>query len=102
MTAAAIFGELFAAWLFGFSALISIINPPAGALIFHGMTRWLTEQERARLARSIAINSFIVLLAALFLGTPILGFFGISLEALRIAGGLTVDGRLANAERGRR
>ena len=90
MTASAIFGDLFAAWLFGFSALISIINPPAGALIFHGMTRWLTEQERARLARSIAINSFIVLLAALFLGTPILGFFGISLEALRIAGGLTV------------
>ena len=90
MIASAIFGELFAAWLFGFSALISIINPPAGALIFHGMTRWLTEQERARLARAIAINSFIVLLAALFLGTPILGFFGISLEALRIAGGLTV------------
>ena len=90
MTAAAIFGDLFAAWLFGFSALISIINPPAGALIFHGMTRWLTEQERARLARAIAINSFIVLLAALFLGTPILGFFGITLEALRIAGGLTV------------
>jgi multiple antibiotic resistance protein len=90
MTASAIFGDLFAAWLFGFSALISIINPPAGALIFHGMTRWLTEQDRARLARSIAINSFIVLLGALFLGAPILGFFGISLEALRIAGGLTV------------
>ena len=74
MTAAAIFGDLFAAWLFGFSALISIINPPAGALIFHGMTRWLTEQERSRLARSIAINSFVVLLGALFLGAPILGF----------------------------
>ena len=83
-------GELFAAWLFGYSALISIINPLGGALVFHGMTRWLTEQDRGRLARAIGLNSFIVLLVALFLGTPVLGFFGISLEALRIAGGLAV------------
>jgi multiple antibiotic resistance protein len=83
-------GDLFAAWLFGYSALISIINPLGGALVFHGMTRWLTEQDRTRLARSIGINSFIVLIVALFLGAPMLGFFGISLEALRIAGGLAV------------
>ena len=31
-----------------------------------------------------------MLLVALFFGTPVLGFFGISLEALRIAGGLAV------------
>jgi multiple antibiotic resistance protein len=83
-------GDLFAAWLFGYSALISIINPLGGALVFHGMTRWLTEQDRTRLARAIGINSFIVLIVALFLGAPMLGFFGISLEALRIAGGLAV------------
>jgi multiple antibiotic resistance protein len=82
--------DLLAAWLFGYSALISIINPLGGALVFNGMTMWLTERDRARLARAIAINSFIVLVAALFLGTRVLGFFGISLEALRIAGGLVV------------
>jgi len=82
--------ELFAAWLFGFSALISIINPLGGALVFQGMTRWLTEPERARLARAIAVNSFVVLVVALFLGARVLGFFGISLEALRLAGGLAV------------
>ncbi|WP_010122085.1 MarC family protein, partial [Burkholderia oklahomensis] len=36
------------------------------------------------------VNAFIVLLAAFFVGTPILHFFGISLEALRIGGGLAV------------
>jgi len=82
--------QLLTAWLFGYSALFSIINPPAGALIFHGMTKWLTPREQSRLARAIAINSFVVLLVALFLGARVLGFFGISLEALRIAGGLTV------------
>jgi multiple antibiotic resistance protein len=78
------------AWLFGYSALISIINPPAGALIFHSMTQWLTARERARLARAIALNSFAVLVVSLFLGSRVLSFFGISLEALRIAGGLAV------------
>ena len=82
--------QMLSAWLFGYSALLSIINPPAGALIFHGMTQWLSERERARLARAIALNSFTVLVVALFLGARVLGFFGISLEALRIAGGLAV------------
>jgi multiple antibiotic resistance protein len=82
--------KLLSFWLFGFSTLISIINPFGIAFVFHDMTRWLTAQERSRLARRIAINSFIVLLVALFLGSRVLSFFGISLEALRIGGGLAV------------
>jgi multiple antibiotic resistance protein len=77
-------------WLFGFSTLFSIINPFGVAFVFHEMTRWLTPRERAMLARTIAVNSFVVLVVALFLGSRVLGFFGISLEALRIAGGLAV------------
>jgi multiple antibiotic resistance protein len=82
--------KLLAAWLFGYSTLISIINPFGVAFLFHDMTRWLSARERVRLARAIALNSFVVLVVALFLGSRVLGFFGISLEALRIAGGLTV------------
>ncbi|MBX9700625.1 MAG: MarC family protein [Acetobacteraceae bacterium] len=85
-----LFAKLLAGWLFGYSTLISIINPFGGAFIFHGMTQWLTPRERARLARAIAVNSFVVLVIALFLGARVLGFFGISLEALRIGGGLAV------------
>jgi multiple antibiotic resistance protein len=81
---------LLSSWLFGFSTLISIINPFGIAFVFHDMTRWLTPRERSRLARQIAINSFIVLVVALFLGSRVLSFFGISLEALRIGGGLAV------------
>lgn len=82
--------KLISFWLFGFSTLISIINPFGVAFVFHDMTRWLTPRERARLARRIGVNSFIVLVVALFLGSRVLSFFGISLEALRIGGGLAV------------
>jgi multiple antibiotic resistance protein len=82
--------KLISLWLFGFSTMLSIINPFGIAFVFHDMTRWLTAGERARLARQIGINAFIVLVAAMFLGSRVLSFFGISLEALRIGGGLAV------------
>lgn len=76
--------------LFGFTGLMGIINPFGIAFLFLERTESLTEAQRAALARKVAINAFIVLLAAFFVGTPILHFFGISLEALRIGGGLAV------------
>lgn len=81
---------LLSSWLFGFSTLLSIINPFGIAFVFHDMTRWLTARDRSRLARQIGVNSFIVLVTAMFLGSRVLSFFGISLEALRIGGGLAV------------
>lgn len=71
--------------LFGFTGLMGIINPFGIAFLFLERTDSLTERQRAVLARKVAINAFIVLLVAFFLGTPVLHFFGISMEALRIA-----------------
>ncbi len=85
-----VIAQLISFWLFGFSTLLSIINPFGIAFVFHDMTRWLTPRERSRLARQIGINSFIVLVVSLFLGSRVLSFFGIGLEALRIGGGLAV------------
>ncbi|WP_144109398.1 MarC family protein [Paraburkholderia sp. BCC1886] len=76
--------------LFGFTGLISIINPIGIAFVFLDRTASLTTEERTALARKIAINVLCVLLVAFFIGTPILHFFGISMEALRIGGGLAV------------
>jgi multiple antibiotic resistance protein len=82
--------SLIADILFGFTGLISIINPIGIAFVFLDRTASLTTEERTALARQIAINAMIVLLVAFFIGTPILHFFGISMEALRIGGGLAV------------
>jgi multiple antibiotic resistance protein len=76
--------------LFAFSALFAIINPYGLAFIFHGRTVALTERERARVALRVAFYAFGVLLVSLFAGSHILRFFGISMPALRIGGGLVV------------
>lgn len=76
--------------LFGFTGLISIINPIGIAFVFLDRTSTLTDEERRLLAKRVAINAFFVMIVAFFLGTPVLHFFGISLEALRIGGGLAV------------
>jgi multiple antibiotic resistance protein len=76
--------------LFGFTGLLAIINPFGIAFVFLDRTDTLTYEERAALAKKVAVNSCIVLLVAFFLGTPVLHFFGISIQALRIGGGLAV------------
>ncbi|WP_153101692.1 MarC family protein [Paraburkholderia hayleyella] len=76
--------------LFGVTGLLSIINPFGIAFVFLDRTESLSPDERAVLAKRIAINAFCVLLVVFFAGTPILHFFGISMEALRIGGGLVV------------
>ena len=79
-------------FLFGFGALFAIINPYGLAFVFLERTMSLSDQERSRVARRIAIYAFCVLLVSLFIGSQILNFFGISMPALRIAGGLVVAG----------
>ena len=78
------------AFLFGFPALFSIVNPIGGALIFHTVTGARPQAEKRRMALRIGCYSLAVLLASLWLGGYILNFFGVSLSALRIAGGLVV------------
>jgi len=77
-------------FLFGFGALFAIINPYGLAFIFLDRTISLSEPERARVARRVAAYAFAVLLVSQFLGSQILNFFGITIPALRIAGGLVV------------
>ncbi|MDX2201554.1 MAG: MarC family protein [Hyphomicrobiaceae bacterium] len=79
-----------ASFLLAFSALFSIVNPLGGALIYSQVTAARPRAERAALAWRVATYSGIVMLTALLAGAPLLGFFGITLSALRIAGGLVV------------
>lgn len=82
--------ELLATFLLAFPALFSIVNPVAGAFVFNEATATRDDKALARLAGQVARYSFLVLLAAIWTGASVLGFFGISLAALRIAGGLVV------------
>lgn len=67
------------------------MNPIGGAPIFLGLTPFSGPDERARIARQVAINGFLLLLGALLVGSHVLEFFGITLPVVRIAGGLVVS-----------
>jgi multiple antibiotic resistance protein len=69
--------------------LLPIINPVANASIFIGMTGG-NETLGRRMAKQIAINCWMLMLAALLVGAYVLDFFGISLPIVRVAGGLVV------------
>jgi multiple antibiotic resistance protein len=77
-------------FLLAFPALFSIINPLGGAFVFLGATRGLSPSLRSHLARWVAIHSFLILTASLFVGAYVLGFFGISIPVLRVAGGIII------------
>src|SRR3954469_6155493 len=82
--------DLLEQFLFGFSTLFAIINPYGLSFIFLDRTMAISDAERRVLAKRVAVTAFCVLLVSLFAGATILRFFGISLPALRIGGGLVV------------
>ena len=77
-------------FLLVFAAAFPIVNPAGSALIFLDITRHSDHRTREELARRIAFFSFLVLNISLFVGSYVLAFFGISVPALRVAGGIVV------------
>ena len=75
-------------FLLAFPALFSIVNPPGAAFIFNEVTAHLGRAERLALSNRVALYSLGVMLGALWGGAYVLEFFGISLPAFRIAGGV--------------
>ena len=73
-----------------FGALFPIVNPLGDTPIFLSLTREYTSAERGALARRVALNCFLLLIASLLVGTHILSFFGISLPVVQVGGGLVV------------
>src|ERR1700754_3169658 len=72
------------------AALLPIVNPLGTAPIFLAMSADLPPQARHHLATVVARNAFLLLTAALLIGSYVLQFFGISVSVVRVAGGLVV------------
>ena len=77
-------------FLFVTLALFPIVNPPGMAPIFLKYTESLDDAVAGSLARRVAINAFILTAASLIVGPLALKFFGLSLSAVRVAGGLVL------------
>lgn len=73
-----------------FAALFPVINPLGGGPIFLNMVQGCSQPVRKKLALGVGISSFFMLLGSMLIGPELLLFFGISLPALKLAGGLVV------------
>jgi len=71
-------------------ALLSVMNPLGTVPVFVSLTLDHTHQERNKIVFRTALNVLIILLISFFIGKYILIFFGISLNSLKIAGGLII------------
>ncbi len=71
-----------------FTAILVIVNPIGAIPIFISLTSDQSSAELKRTIRTVAITVAIVLTATAFVGEDVLRFFGISLEAFRIAAGI--------------
>jgi multiple antibiotic resistance protein len=83
------------------ATLLPLINPTGAAAIFHSMTVGVSDAARRKMAWQIGFDSFILVVAATFIGSYVLDFFGVSLTSVRIGGGLLVAAsgwRLLNAD----
>ena len=77
-------------FIYLFAALFSVLNPLGTIPIFVGLTSDYTQKERAVVSLKTSINVFIILIISFFVGQYVLTFFGITITALRIAGGLII------------
>jgi multiple antibiotic resistance protein len=73
-----------------YAALLPIVNPLGMAPIFAAMTDGYDTAVRQTVAMRVAINGLALLMASLFIGSYVLNFFGVSLAAVQLGGGLIV------------
>jgi multiple antibiotic resistance protein len=73
-----------------FGVIFAVIDPFGYVPIFLSMTAKTTEQHRRFMLKKASIVAFLALVMFTFVGRWILAFFGISMAALQIAGGLVL------------
>ena len=73
-----------------FTALFPIVDPLSASPIFLALTRNVMPATRRELSWRVTWNSLALMAGSYFLGSHVLGFFGVSLPAVQVGGGLVV------------
>ena len=85
-----------------FSSLFTIMNPFSAATIFISITRFDSKRKKMAMAKKASFTAAIVLIIFALAGNYILNFFGITVDAFRIAGGIIIGSiglNMINAKR---
>ena len=75
-------------FIYLFFALFSVLNPIGTVPIFVGLTQDDSKKERSRISLWTSIDVFIILMISFFIGQYVLTFFGITITAFCIPGGI--------------
>ena len=70
--------------------LFSLINPLSALPVYISLTQLFTEEEKLATLKKTCIYIFIICMVSYFLGLYLMHFFGITIPALRLAGGLII------------
>src|SRR6478735_3663382 len=70
--------------------LFSLINPLSALPVYIGLTQEDTEEYKLNTLKKTCIYILIICLVSYYLGVYLLEFFGITIPALRVAGGLII------------
>ncbi len=74
-----------------FLSYFAIMNPLANTTVFVGLTGNLSSKDKSKIALKALLITFTIIALFAVLGKTLFHFFGISLPALRIAGGVLVS-----------
>ncbi|MEI6020449.1 MAG: MarC family NAAT transporter [Bacteroidota bacterium] len=70
--------------------LFSLINPLRALPVYIGLTQDYSEEHKLRTLRKTCFYIFVICVISYYLGVYLLNFFGITIPALRVAGGLII------------
>ena len=64
------------------SALFPIVDPVSGSPVFLALTKEYSPETRRALSWKVAVYSFFLMIGCYFIGSHVLGFFGVSLPVV--------------------
>lgn len=70
--------------------LFSLINPLSALPVYIGLTQDFNEENKLRTLKKTCVYIFVICTVSYYLGVYLLNFFGITIPALRVAGGLII------------
>ena len=73
-----------------FAALFAVMNPLTAVPIYLAVTEGKTTGEKVKVAVTTTLTALIALMAFSLVGNELLGFFGVSINAFRTAGGVII------------
>lgn len=79
---------MFVFGLLCFTSFFTLINPLGAMPVFMTMTMELGEEQRKKVARKASLVSFLIMIMFAISGDFLFRFFGISIDSLRIVGGI--------------